>query len=174
MAIVSRHYKIAEAVKAALVADAELTASIPANRWRIQKKAWHRNQSWEAGGHVVPVRRNYVVHENRTARIIMPVLVTVVWPGSDQDLTANMEPQLAVAERVEGIFANKGRLTAPAPLLALDALYTGEDYFSFEMSTVQPGEQFIESAFRAGYDAIGVVVNVDIIAPKRDSSLLGA
>lgn len=174
MALVSRHYKICEAVLASVVADSELIGAIPLARWRLQKKAWHRNQKWEPGGHVVPLRKANPPHENRTLRFDMPVLVAVVWPSSTDGLAGSMEERMAVAERIENIFAFTGRSLAPVPMRGLDSTFTGEDAFKYEQTTIQPGDSFMDGAFASGYDACATIVNVQIVCGKRDSSGLGA
>lgn len=174
MALFSRHYKVLEAVKDSLTADTDLTAQVPLARWRIQKKPWHRTQSWETGAHVVQVDREYPVHENRCEKIVFPVLVVVVWPGSDGDLTGNQEARMGVQERIEKIFNRKGRTMAPAPILALDSSGTGDDEFRFEQTLVQPGQAFISGAFEQGIDAVSCVIRVECIADKVDYSSLGA
>ena len=173
MALVSRHYKVAEAILATLRADADLTAAITSLRWKIQKKAYHRYQSWTAGAYVVPVRRSLPTHENATLRIVYPVLVTVVWP-KDESLTADLESELALGERIELLFSGNGRTRSSAPLVALDNVFTGVDKFNFEMTEVQPGEPFMDGAFSKGFDAIATLVNVTCNATKRNSSTLGA
>lgn len=174
MALFSRHFKVATAIKDSLTADTDLTAQVPAARWRIQKRAYHRYQRWESGAHVVPMSRSYPAHENACEKIVFPTLVTVVWPGSDGELQAQLEPRLGVQERIEKIFNRKGRTKAPAPVLALDSAGSGDDLFSFEQSLVEPGEAFMPGAFEQGLDVIAVVVVVECIADKVDYSSLGA
>lgn len=174
MALVSKHYLIANAILTALKADTDLSSAIPAERWKPQKKAWHRGMKWASGAYVIPIRGSILTHENRNHRINFDTIVCCVWP-SDGDLALNMEQELAVQERVDLIFAAKGRTTAPATLLALDALNVGApDQFAFEGSTVRPGESYMAGAFQDGFDAFASVVTVTVTTPKRNSSSLGA
>lgn len=174
MALISKHYLIAQAVSAALNADTELTDAIAGNLWLVQKKAWHRNMTWESGTYVVPLRGSHIVHENRNLRIKFDIVVAAVWPNN-QHLTRNMEQELAVQERIDHIFAGQGRTTMPGSLKALDSLGTGtENQFNVEMTDVRPGDTFMAGAFERGFDAFATVVTVDIITPKRDAHTLGA
>jgi len=173
MALVSRHYKVSQAILATLRADLDLIAAIPSDRWKIQKKAFHRYQAWTPGAFVVPVRRGFPTHESQTLRIVFPVLVAVVWP-KDDDLTADLETELALGERVELLFSGNGRTRSSAPLLALDSQFTGADKFLFEFTDIQPGEPFMDGAFSNGFDAIATLINITCSASKRDSSALGA
>jgi hypothetical protein len=178
MALRSRHYQVLTAVRDSVVADAELTgASGPpftAAQWRIQKKPWHRKLSWQPGAYVTALRRQYPDFENTKHRIVFPALVAMVWPQETQDLTLDYEVQLAAAERVENLFANKGRTRCPAPMLSLDTVFSDGYEFKFEMTSVEPGEVYMDSAFQSGYDAAAVVINVDCLANKWDSSTVGA
>lgn len=169
----SRHYKVAEAVKASLVDDVDLVAAIPELRWKIQKKAYHRNQSWLPGAYIVCMRRQNIPHENVTIKVAFPVLVAVVWP-KDDDLTEDLEAELAFVERIEAHFNMKGRTHCPAPLLALDSVFTGSDRFNYEQTKVTSGEPFMDGAYAQGFDAIATVIEVICNVPKLDSSTLGA
>lgn len=173
MALVSRHYKICEAVLDTLKLDAELIDQIPGNQWKLQKKAWHRNQSWKPGGHVVPLRKSNPPHENRTLKFEMPVLVAVIFPNETDGLSGEMESRMAVSERVENIFAYTARSEAPPAMTALDALYTDENKFNYECTKITPGDAFMDGAFMQGYDACATIVTVDITCCKRDSSSMG-
>lgn len=175
MALISKHYLIAQAISAALNADTELTDAITGdNKWLVRKKAWHRNMTWEAGTYVVPLRGLHINHENLNLRIKFDTVVAAVWP-SDQHLTRNMEQELAVQERIDHIFAGQGRTTMPGSLKALDSLGTGtSNQFNVEMTSVSPGENFMVAAFDRGFDAFATIVTVDIVTPKRDAHTLGA
>lgn len=171
--LTSRHYKILQAVYDTLTADTDLTAEIPEGRWNVQKKPWHRGQTWKSGGHIAAVRRVAIPHENKVLRYTMPVIVVVVWPNN-VELTTSHETRLGAQERIEDIFNLQGRTTSAAPMLALDNALTGNSKFTFEQSRVQPGEAFIEAAFQDGLDAMATMIEVDIIACKVDYSSLGA
>ena len=175
MALISKHYLIAQAISAALNADTELTDAITGdNKWLVRKKAWHRNMTWEAGTYVVPLRGSHIVHENRNLRIKFDTVVAAVWPN-DSHLTRDMEQELAVQERIDHIFAGQGRTTMPGSLKALDNLGAGtSNKFNVELTDVRPGENFMAGAFERGFDAFASVVTVDIITAKREAQALGA
>lgn len=169
MALVSRHYRVAEAVLAAIVADSDIMAIIPEAQWRLQKKFWNRYQPWLPGGFVVPQRRRNPAHENERNRLLMPVLVGAAWPA-DGDLTDELEERMALVERIEQMFDRPSKADAPAALRALSSALTGADEIAYQAVTVQPGDQFIDNAFRDGLDAFATIVEVDITARKRAST----
>lgn len=173
MALGSRHYKILEAVRSSIILDSDITAVIPSARWRVQKKPWHRTQSWESGGTIAPVRRLSPAHENKMLRYVMPCVVAVAYP-SDGGLTDNQETRMALMERIENLFAFQGPTTCPPPMLALDGQFADQNDFAFQQTTVDPGEMFVDGAIQDGLDAMALVVNVDVIAVKQDYSSLGA
>jgi hypothetical protein len=173
MALVSKHYETMTAIRSAIIADADIIAQIPAARWRLQKKPWHRNQKWLAGAYICPLQRQKPAHENRMVKIIVPVLVSLVWP-SDGALTTNQEAELEIIERIEQIFEFKGQSMAPAPLRLLGNGYTGANAYVFEQCYVTPGDQFVDGAFQDNFDALACVITVELEAVKTDESLLGA
>ena len=166
MALVSRHYKICEAVRESIIADSEIVAVV--SEWRIQKKFWNRYQPWEPGGFVIPQRRASPVYENELNEYIMPVLVGVVWPA-DASLQSGLEARMALCERIENTFNRTGRDRAPAPMVALSSEFTGADQFAFQGCEITPGDQFMDGAFARGFDAFATTVNVRVTARKRDS-----
>lgn len=173
MALVSKHFEILTAVRAAIIADTDLAAAIPAVRWIRQKRPWFRTQPWLAGGRICPLRRQNPPHENRLLRVIYPVLVSLAWP-KDQALADGLEAESAVIERIEQIFALKGGATMPAPLALLGSTYVNTvNAYEVEQTVVQPGDPFVESAFHAGFDAVACVIEVYVLAPKTDESTLG-
>lgn len=173
MALTSRQFKIATAVRSSVVADTDLIAAIPADQWRIQKRPYHRTQRWADGGHIVPMKWRNPPHENATLRMICPILVAAVWTD-EAGLTDEQEARLGVQERIADIFAWNGRTKSPAPMVALNSALTGSAAFVFEQTFVEPGDSFMDSAFMAGLDFVSVVVNVQIVAAKVDYSTLGA
>ena len=173
MALISRHYEIMEAIRSSIIADADIVAAIPADRWRIRKKPWSRNQKWKPGALICSLRREKPAHENETALTICPVLVSLIWP-SDGSLVSDQDVESAVMERIEQIFEWKARTKSPAPMRALDALHTGANKYIFQRCTVQPGEPFVEAAFRDGFDALACVITVDIQSTITNESTLGA
>jgi hypothetical protein len=108
-----------------------------------------------------------------TIKVSYPILVAVVWP-KDDDLTEDLETELAFVERIEAHFNMKGRTQCPAPLLALDTVFSGVDSFKYEQTKVTPGDPFMDGAYIAGFDAIATVIEVICNVPKLDSSTLGA
>lgn len=173
MALGSRHYKILEAVRSSIILDTDITDAIPADDWRIQKQPWHRTQTWAVGGTIAPTRRRPVPHENAVNKLIVPCVVAVVYP-SEGSVTDQQEARMQVIERVEDLFSFQGRTKCPPPMLALDTAFTDSNKFSFEQTSVDPGDLFIDFALQKGFDAMATVVNVDIVYQKNDYSSLGA
>lgn len=166
MALVSKHFEIMTAIRSAIVADTDLIAAIPATRWRIQKRPWFRTQPWNPGARICPLRRQNPPHENAVLRVIYPVLVSVAWP-KDTDLVTGLDTESAVVERIEQMFAYKGKRNVPGPLRTLGDTHVGTPaHYYFEQSLVQPGDQFVEAAFIAGFDAIATVIEVHVGMPK--------
>lgn len=174
MALISKHYLIATAIKAALNGDAELVAAIPTTQWKVQKKAWHRGMTWTPGCYVVPLRGSKLVHENRNLRIIFDTVVAAVWPA-DADLTINMEAELALQERIDMIFSGQGRTTMPGSLRGLDLIGVGTaNHFNVEHTDSRPGENFMSGAFERGFDAFASIISVTVVTAKLNASTLGA
>lgn len=172
MALGSRHYKILEAIRDTIVAESDIVAVVPADQWRVQKKPWHRTQSWDNGGTIAPIRRQSPTHENKILRYVMPCIVAIAFP-SNGGLRNAQESRMALLERIENLFAFQGKTTSAAPMVALDSAFADENKFVFEQTRIDPGEMFIDGALQAGLDAMAVVVNVDITAAKQDYSSLG-
>lgn len=164
MALESKHFDIMTAIRSAIVSDSNITASIAADRWIIQKRPWYRSQRWQPGARICALQRSYPAHENAIVKIIMQTLVSMCWP-SDGSLVAGLEDELAVMERIEEMFAWKGHNNAPSTLRAMNALPIW-----FEQCTVEPGGQFIESMLRDGYDGLAVVVTVEVVVGKTIES----
>lgn len=164
MALVSRHFEAIQAIKQAIMADADIVAAVP--NWREQKHPYNRYQRWRAGATLAPIMRQFPAHENRVHRIILPVLVSIAWP-SDSELQTDMSAECAVIERIEEMFASKGAGTAPTPLRNLTSLHTGNDAYAFEQTQVRPGDAFIEPAFASGFDAAAIVIEVYVSKVKR-------
>ena len=174
--MISKHFAIATAVLNTIKADTVLTAVIAADRWRVQKRFYHRNQDWKEGGYVVPIRRSTMPHENTNLLITFPVLLGVIFPSDNSveltDVEANT--RLMVQERLELIFHFQGRGKMPTLLRNIASEGTGVDNFFIEKLSCQPGDVYMESAFAMNYDAYGLVVNFEVQTAKQDFSALGA
>lgn len=173
MALVSRHYRVLQAVYDSMAADSDLTAAIPVQLWNIQKHPWHRTQAWEPGVTFAASRRITIPHENRTLLYRYPVICVVVWP-SDASLKVDQAARMAFQERIEDLFNLQGRSMAPAPVRALDSAFTGSDKFTFQLARVQPGEIFAQGAFQAGLDVLANLIEIECIACKVNYSSLGS
>lgn len=172
MALISKQFEVMTAIRASIIADAEITAVVP--NWRLQKRPWNRFYKWETGGFIVPIRSAIPAFENRVRAYEYRILVASVYPG-DQDLTNEMANRLAVHERIETYFAYTPMALLPAPLQALFSKYPGtNNQYSLERTVAEPGEQFTEGAFQAGLDAMATLVTVTLTGPKQDYSALGA
>lgn len=173
MALPNKHLEVMEAIRDSIVADADVAAIFPVDKWIIQKKPWNRTQPWVPGARIAPLRRSVPAFENRMIKVIMPVLVSLSWP-SDGDLKEDMATRIGVSERIEQMFAFKGQSIAPAPMIALSSMHTGINKYQFEQTVVVPGDPFAEVALSKGFDALATVIEVHIIQVKTDESALGA
>lgn len=176
MALISRTYKVAQAIAAALNADTELAAALANRTWQIRKKPIHAGQTWKAGCYVAIAGVDNPGFENKKDLIPLSFIVAVIDPRSDGDNVDKTEESLSIIERVEDIFRHRGA-DAPASLMALTNLYgnTDPNRMAFQSCDVRPvQERFLASLLGDGYDANAVTVNVSLIVPRKDVSSLGA
>lgn len=164
-----------QAVREAIIADSDIVAVVDATKWRLKRRYYLRGDSFEEGGHIVPLRRANPVYENGMCRWMMPILVAVSFPSRGE---VNLDPgdtapnAMLLGERIETIFSQKGQRFMPASVKDASIGLTGDDLFSVEQTMVQPGEQFLADTIAAGFEAYAAIVTIDIITVKLDSSSL--
>lgn len=171
MALKSQQYEICKKIKAILDADADIGG---ANLWRIRKLAFHQEAKWSAGYYVVPLTIADGYHETQQDLIEFRQLVAIIDPAQEGDLETGLETGLARVERVESIFRNRAGGDAPAGLMALNSVLTGDDRMAFQKSSVSPADRFVAAALAKGYDCSATIVSVFITTLRRNVSTLGA
>lgn len=163
------------AVRTAIIADSDITDLVAATNWRLKRKYYLRGDSFEAGGHIVPLRRANPVYENGMCRWMIPILVAASFTSRGE---VNLDPDdlapsvMLIGERIETIFSQKGQRFMPASVKNASTGLSGDDLFAVEQTMVQPGEQFLADTLAAGHEAYAAIVTIDIISVKLDSSSL--
>jgi len=179
MALLSRRFKVAEAIKATLDADTDLRDALGggsnAISWKIRKQAVHSGANWLFGAYVCPSLVDLNERwENAKDSVTIRTFVGMIDPNSDGDLETNMERSLGIIERVEDIFRNKAGSDMPARFRTLTATWEGDNKGSVERLDYEPGGAFLATLLQAGYDACGVVITTQITVVRRNVSNLGA
>lgn len=171
---ISRHYEVCKAIRESLVHSEFLNAVV--GQWVIQKRYWNRYRYDDVSrGFIAPIQRQTSPFENLKAKWRLPCLVGVIIPSQGTlSLAEDGDMLLQISEYLEDMFAWQGKNKIPYPVKNIGQSYPDPDKFHFEGCSVDPAESYLDIALQNGFDAVGVVINIDIQFNKKDFSSLGA
>ena len=163
MSLLSRQNEVMKAIKATIEAHADLAAYV----WRIQKLTMHRGAVWNPGYYISPLSPEEIDNETQLDIIDYRSLVAVVNPAEPTLTGSTLANHLAIIERVEDLFRNKGGKYASTALRNLNTVGTGANLFTFQQCLVRPADRFVAAAFGFGYDCSATIVHVRVQVPRR-------